>query len=118
MKIISLLKFLVLLPTTNASAQGEPHSDKVITRIAFGACNNPRKKSPGMYEAIIGLKPDVFVFLGDNIYGDTKDMRVLRKNTMNSGNNQDLKSCGKQVKYSLPWMVTTTAPMMVGKVIR
>lgn len=79
MKIISLLTFLVLLPATNASAQGEPHSDKVITRIAFGACNNPRKKSPGMYEAIIGLKPDVFVFLGDNIYGDTKDMRVLKK---------------------------------------
>jgi alkaline phosphatase D len=32
-----------------------------------------------MFDAVIAQKPDVFVFLGDNIYGDTADMSVLSK---------------------------------------
>ena len=59
--------------------KSENHSDVSISRIAFGACNNPRKDKDGMYQAILGEKPEVFVFLGDNIYGDTKDMEVLKK---------------------------------------
>lgn len=31
-----------------------------------------------MYDAILKHKPDVFVFLGDNIYGDTNDMELLK----------------------------------------
>lgn len=67
-----------------ASSSAEPiksenHSDVSISRIAFGACNDPRRDTEGMYPAILGEKPDVFVFLGDNIYGDTKDMKVLKE---------------------------------------
>ena len=84
MKTVSLLTSLFLLTHSssiaqNANAQREPHSDKVVTRIAFGSCNNSGQKNKGMYDAIVGLKPDMFIFLGDNIYGDTKDMKVLKK---------------------------------------
>lgn len=54
------------------------HQDKVITKISFGACNEPRKGESPMYSAILRHQPDVFLFLGDNIYGDTKDMKVLQ----------------------------------------
>ena len=79
MKIYSLITSLLLFAHTSSMAQDEPHDDRVITRIAFGSCNNPRNKSKGMLDTISTLKADVFVFLGDNIYGDTKDMKVLSK---------------------------------------
>ncbi|MBT8037694.1 MAG: alkaline phosphatase family protein [Verrucomicrobiae bacterium] len=59
--------------------KSENHLDLTLSRIAFGACNNPRNSTDGMYQALLGERPDVFVFLGDNIYGDTKDMNVLQK---------------------------------------
>lgn len=55
------------------------HKDEVITKIAFGSCNDPRKKDSPIYHAVVNQEPDVFVFLGDNIYGDTDDMEVLHK---------------------------------------
>jgi alkaline phosphatase D len=49
----------------------------VITRIAFGACAHQDKEQP-IWEHVVAAKPDIFVFLGDNIYGDTRDMAVMR----------------------------------------
>jgi alkaline phosphatase D len=31
-----------------------------------------------VWEAVLEQQPDLFIFLGDNVYGDTRDMRVLR----------------------------------------
>ena len=66
----NLLLCLTLGLTTQAQSENiksENHSDTSISRIAFGACNNPRKNNAGMYQAILSEKPDIFVFLGDNI---------------------------------------------------
>ena len=65
-------------PNSADRIRSENHSDGSIARIAFGACNNPRIDPVGMYPAILGEQPDVFIFLGDNIYGDTQDMKVLQ----------------------------------------
>ena len=75
------LPALILALTLPLAAQStsEVHSEKTITKIAFGSCNNPRDKTPAIFNAVIAKQPDVFVFLGDNIYGDTKDMDVLKK---------------------------------------
>jgi alkaline phosphatase D len=51
----------------------------VIETIAFGSCFNPRKKEHSVFEAILEQKPEVFVMLGDNIYGDTEDMALFKK---------------------------------------
>lgn len=54
--------------------------------IAFGACLKQDKPQP-IWESIVDSKPGLFVFLGDNIYGDTEDMDVLRaKYAMVAGN--------------------------------
>ena len=42
----------------------------------FGSCAHEDKPQP-MLEVAAKWQPDVFVFLGDNIYGDTRDMSVL-----------------------------------------
>jgi hypothetical protein len=48
-----------------------------ITRIAFGSCAKQSKSMPVLLAAK-EAKPDVFIWLGDNIYGDTDDMAVMR----------------------------------------
>ncbi|MFK7909968.1 MAG: alkaline phosphatase D family protein [Akkermansiaceae bacterium] len=84
-------------------AKSENHSDASISRIAFGACNNPRKDNAGMYEAILKEKPDVFVFLGDNIYGDTHDMEVLKKKYGELGALEGFQKLSKQSKVIATW---------------
>jgi len=45
--------------------------------IAFGSCALQKHRQP-IWAAVNADSPDLFVFLGDNIYGDTEDMDVLQ----------------------------------------
>ncbi|MEC7401848.1 MAG: alkaline phosphatase D family protein, partial [Verrucomicrobiota bacterium] len=47
-----------------------------IEAIAFGSCLKQTRPQP-IWESVRACKPDVFVLLGDNIYGDTRDMKKL-----------------------------------------
>jgi alkaline phosphatase D len=40
-----------------------------LTRIAFGSCAHQTKPQP-IWDAVLGYRPELFVFLGDNVYGD------------------------------------------------
>lgn len=50
----------------------------VLSRIAFGSCARQNKPQP-IWDAVVGTKPDIYLAVGDNIYGDTQDMAVLQK---------------------------------------
>ena len=45
--------------------------------ITFGSCTH-QNKSQEHWAQIVEVKPDLFIMLGDNIYGDTRDMAVLK----------------------------------------
>ena len=62
-----------------APALSDPHPAlaRTLTRIGFGSCAESSKPQP-IWDAIHERQFDLFVFLGDNIYGDTRDMSVLR----------------------------------------
>ena len=47
-----------------------------VRRIAFGSCADQDKPQP-IWDAILACEPDLYIGLGDNIYGDTRDMAVL-----------------------------------------
>lgn len=47
------------------------------TIIAFGSCGHQDVPQP-VLDLAANRQPDAFVFLGDNIYGDTKNMDTLR----------------------------------------
>ncbi|MGR8920204.1 MAG: alkaline phosphatase D family protein [Gammaproteobacteria bacterium] len=68
-----LAKFLLLLLalTTTASAldDWQPLPDREVTRIAFGSCAKQWQAQP-IWQAVVGTKPDLFLFIGDAIYGD------------------------------------------------
>ena len=46
------------------------------SKILFGSCGHQDKQIP-IFDAINKEQADLFMFLGDNIYGDTEDMSVL-----------------------------------------
>lgn len=52
-------------------------SERLLTRIAFGSCAHQDKDQP-IWDRVNAWEPELFIFLGDNIYGDTEDMQVLR----------------------------------------
>jgi alkaline phosphatase D len=49
-----------------------------LTRFCFGACARETKDQP-IWDAILAKQPELFVFLGDNIYADTTDPQVMAK---------------------------------------
>ena len=48
-----------------------------LSRIAFGSCARQDQPQP-VWEAVVATKPQLFVFLGDNIYADTQNMDLMR----------------------------------------
>jgi alkaline phosphatase D len=60
-------------------AQGKLKANKeaALTRIAFGSCCHEEKEQP-IWANVNRFAPELFIFLGDNIYGDTEDMAVMR----------------------------------------
>ncbi|WP_145088053.1 alkaline phosphatase D family protein [Anatilimnocola aggregata] len=55
----------------------QPFAAEPLSRVAFGSCAK-QDKPQLIWDAVIETKPQLFLFLGDNIYGDTQDMQVLR----------------------------------------
>jgi alkaline phosphatase D len=51
--------------------------EKPIEHIGFGSCLDPRASHPILF-TVARERPDVFIFLGDNIYADTTDENVMR----------------------------------------
>lgn len=52
-------------------------SEKPVTTIAFGSCSDQKRPTP-LWDDIVARKPDVWIWLGDNIYGDSESMDTLR----------------------------------------
>lgn len=52
--------------------------DKTLTKIAIGSCNR-QDLDQSIWESIGAEAPDLWIWLGDNIYGDTEDMQRLKE---------------------------------------
>jgi alkaline phosphatase D len=57
-------------------ARAEESRPETLQLIAFGSCASQTKDQP-IWDDVVAVDPDLFVFVGDNIYGDTEDMKVL-----------------------------------------
>ena len=64
--IFALLLSLSTLPVNGQSLQ----------RIGFGSCAHQSKPQP-IWDKVLVEKPDLFIFLGDNIYGDSDNVEQL-----------------------------------------
>ncbi|MFN7137783.1 MAG: alkaline phosphatase D family protein [Limisphaerales bacterium] len=67
---------LVILSICFAASFGRAN-ETVLSRIAFGSCAKQDSPQP-IWDVVNASKPDLFLLIGDNIYGDTEDMKVMR----------------------------------------
>lgn len=77
--MVRTLPILILLAMLTGCAPVRPVLDETqpVAAIAFGSCANQNRPQP-IWDAVLANAPDLFVFLGDNVYADTDDMAVLR----------------------------------------
>lgn len=78
------------------SLQGVPD------RIAFGSCADQNKPQP-ILRMILERDPDLFIYLGDNIYGDTEDMEVLRSKYALLGAKEEFQELRARVPVLAIW---------------
>ncbi len=76
-KIISIVLILVLMVGCGPVRDPQSASEN-ISKIAFGSCGEQYKPQP-ILSLAASKDPDLFIFLGDNIYADTYNMDTLRK---------------------------------------
>jgi len=74
---ITRRRALAALGAAGISLPLHAQEESVITRIAFGSCCH-QNKPQDIWSTIISQQPEIFLFTGDNIYGDTDDMAILR----------------------------------------
>jgi len=65
----------VLLAGAAVAQAAAPEPAEVGT-IAFGSCLHQERPQP-VWDAVLPLRPDLFVFAGDNVYADSGDPAVL-----------------------------------------
>jgi alkaline phosphatase D len=63
--------------TLSAPGWAAAQDEKPLQRIAFGSCARQNKPQP-IWDHVLAATPDLFVFLGDNVYGDTDDPAELQ----------------------------------------
>jgi alkaline phosphatase D len=75
---------------------------KPLERIAFGSCdhqNNPVK----LWEQVLKQKPGLWIWGGDNVYGDTEDMDTLRSKYARQKSNPGYKRLRESSKITGTW---------------
>ncbi len=75
MKTVITLCLLCLVVTLHAKFP-EDFSEPLHT-IAFGSCNDQKMPQP-LWPVIAETDPDLWIWMGDNIYADTDDMAVMK----------------------------------------
>jgi alkaline phosphatase D len=100
LSILTLSIFLLAcqaqsIPPYNNQAMLQGLNETVIEKIAFGSCNRHDMEQP-MWQFIDKNEADLWIWLGDIIYGDTRDMKVLKKKYILQKKNKEYKKFGTQ----------------------
>jgi len=75
---------------------------KVISKIAFGSCNRQNKKQT-IWKTIKKEAPNFFIFLGDNVYADTENMKRMRSRYGDLWTNPKFKSFRQDIPLLATW---------------
>lgn len=70
--------------------------------ISFGSCNNQNLENE-LWDDIVEQKPDVWIWGGDNIYADTKDMDKLKADYIKLFQDEGYKSLMSSTKILGTW---------------
>lgn len=71
-------------------------------KIAFGSCGK-QDKPLEILKDIADQKPDYFIYLGDNIYGDTRDMNLMKSKYDQLAANPNFQALKASTKLLATW---------------
>ena len=77
-------------------------AQRPIERIAFGSCGHQIGEQ-FIWNSVIAMNPELWIWLGDNIYGDTKDMEVLRRKYQQLGDNYNYQLLKEKCPIIATW---------------
>jgi len=73
-----------------------------IHKIAFGSCGHQDKPQP-ILRHVISHSPDLFIYLGDNIYGDTRNMEKLQNKYDRLGKKEEFRQLSESTQVLAIW---------------
>lgn len=91
-RFLRILLTTLCLTTTVCQAQ----------TITFGSCVH-QNKPQRIWNAVYAQRPDLFIFMGDNIYGDTPNMDVLAKKYRQQAEHPDFALLKQSCPYIGTW---------------
>jgi alkaline phosphatase D len=100
-----LIVFALLCASLSACKKSGSLTDtsaKDIDVIAFGSCGHQDDPQPVLRRAV-EKNPDLFIYLGDNIYSDTYSMDTLRKNYRRLAAKPEFKRLKASTKILATW---------------
>lgn len=95
------LFFLAAFVFAAVSGFGED-AGPALDRIAFGSCNREDRPQP-LWNAIRECKPDLWVWLGDIVYGKATNLPDLARRYQNEKDNPDYKSLRERCRVVGVW---------------
>ncbi|KAA3440327.1 alkaline phosphatase D family protein [Rufibacter hautae] len=78
------------------------NSQTPLSIIALGSCNSQDREQP-LWREILKNQPQLWIWLGDNIYGDTDDMGVLKAKYEKQLQNEDYQKLVQNVPVIGIW---------------
>ncbi len=78
-------------------------TNKALTSISVGSCFKVKGDMPAAMSKVIAQQPDLFLWLGDNIYADTQDMALMQQKYDDKKHNSDYQ---KFLQAKIPVMAT------------
>lgn len=100
--LLSVLTLLLLIAIPSEAFSQKKKRQKVISKIAFGSCAEQDKPLP-VFDIIVKHKPDLFIFLGDNIYADTNEEAEFRKKYQQLADHPPFQNLKKNVPIIATW---------------
>jgi alkaline phosphatase D len=104
-RLLIILQLFILTNSIFCNAQKNENQATSLDesfKIAFGSCAHQDKDQPMLLNAV-KLNPDLFIYLGDNIYGDTQDMNLLKNKYEKLASKVEFQELKKRTKILSVW---------------
>lgn len=69
----------LFLPLISFAQNADEKLERNMVTIAFGSCSHQDKPDLQLWQEINSYRPDLWIWMGDIIYGDSDDMDIMRE---------------------------------------
>lgn len=92
----------IILKKAETKAVADIVVRKEVRSLAFGSCAQAEKPMP-VLDVAIQQNPDLFIWLGDNVYGDSQDISILKKAYQALGENPFFQRLDSATRLLATW---------------